>query len=214
MTNRLRTYLLSDQNPYLLPTTEFQHGNWKLIGRLIPVLPENRPKSGRLIWRYPSRVSPIDDIGKTKARLDDKAKKHRIIENLIIALRCDDTNDRLDEALIGKRGPSFRLGQEITNAGGFRSPFSNRRNDGFWANNSGYQNQHVLGVVVFSNVHPWSIGNTKAIFYSNPYVDKPLPDWTKSITHAEYSGGEVSIVDGIPPYTFLGDYEVIGNPFG
>ena len=41
-----------------------------------------------------------------------------------------------------------------------------------------------------------------------------MPNWTKSVTHAGYSDSEISIVEGIPPCTFLEDYEVIGNPFG
>ena len=211
--DQLRTYMLCDQNLDLLPTTSFQHGDWTLIGRLIPVLPENRPRSGKLIWRYPSRVSYIDDIGKTKARLYDKANQHKIAENLIIALRCDRTNNRLDEALLGRLGPGPSLHHVLTSAETFRSVFYNRRNDGFWANNSGPQNRHVIGVVVFSDLYPWTITSTKAEFYSNPYTDKPLPGWAKSITHAEYSNGEVNTVEGIPPYRFLGDYEAIKNPF-
>ena len=77
----------------------------------------------------------------------------------------------------------------------------------------GWRNQFDMGNPDY-DLYPWSMENAKATFYSNPYVDKPLPDWTKSITHAEYSGGEVSIVEGIPPCTLLRDYEVIGNPFG
>ena len=211
----LRSYLLCNQNPNLLPTAPpFQHGNWILSGRLIPVLPENRPNSGKLIWLFPSRVSHIDDIGKTKVRLYDKVNQHGNLENLIIALRCNLTNDRVDEALIGKRGISLHVQREKTNSGAFHSPFYNHKRDGFWTNNSGPQNQNVIGVVAFYNLYPWSMGKVKAIFYSNPYVDKPMPDWTKAITHAEYSDGEVSIVEGTPPYTFLGDYEIIGNPFG
>ena len=75
-------------------------------------------------------------------------------------------------------------------------------------------NGHVIGVVALYYVYPGTLDKSRAVFYSNPYFDKPMPDWTKSITHAEYSDGEISIVEGIPPYTFLGDYEVIGNPFG
>ena len=211
----LRIYMLCGQNPtHLPPIPLFPHGNWILSGRLVPVLPENRPRSGKLISLYPSRVSPIDDIGKTKARLDEKANQHKNIENLIIALRRDKANDRLDEALIGKQGASVRVRRDKIDSGAFRSPFFDRRKDGFWVNDSGPQNQNVIGAVEFYDLHPWSIENAKATFYSNPYVDKPLPDWTKSITHAEYSGGEVSIVEGIPPCTLLRDYEVIGNPFG
>ena len=133
---------------------------------------------------------------------------------MIIALRRDKANGRLDEALIGKRGANIRVRREKIDSGAFHSPFYDRRKDGFWANDSGPQNQSVIGAVEFYDLYPWSIENAKATFYSNPYVDKPLPDWTKSITHAEYSCGEVSIVEGIPPCKLLRDYEVIGNPLG
>ena len=211
--DQLRSYMLCDQNPNLLPTSSSHHGNWTLISRLIPVLPENRPRSARFIWRYPPRVSPIDDIGKTKARLHEKAQHHKIAENMIIALRRNRTNDRLDEVLLGRLGPSSYMHHVLADVETFRSPFSSRRNDGLWANNSGPQHRHVMGVIAFSDLYPWNITRAKAEFYSNPYTDKPLPEWTKSITHAEYSNGEVSIVEGIPPYKFLGDYEAIENPF-
>ena len=211
--DQLRNYMLCDQNPNHLPTNSFECGNWTLISRLIPVPPENRPRSGRFIWRYPPRVSHIDDIGRTKERLVRKAKHHKTAENLIIALRRDRTNDRLDEALLGRLGPSSLVHHVPANAESFRSPFYNRRSDGFWANNSGPQNRHVMGVVAFSDLYPWTITSAKAEFYSNPYTDKALPEWTEAITHAEYSNGEVNIVEGIHPYTFLEDYEAIGNPF-
>ena len=213
--DQLRIYTRCGQDPTHLPTVRaFVHGKWKLTGRLIPVLPENRPHSGKLILLYPSRVGHIDDIGKTKARLQDKAGQHPNAENLIIALRCNLTNDRLDEALLGKLGFSPYMGREETNSVTFHDPLVNRRRDGFWANNSGPQRENVIGVVAFYDLYPWSLGNTRAIFYSNPYVDVPMPGWTNLITHAEYSDGEVRIVEGTPPFRFLRDYEAIGNPFG
>ena len=167
----------------------------------------------KLILLYPSRVGHIDDIGKTKARLEDKARQHPNAENLIIALRCNLTNDRLDEALLGKLGSDLYMGREETNSVAFHDSSVNRREDGFWTNNSDHQYENVIGVVAFYDLYPWFIGNTKAIFYSNPYVDAPMPDWTNLITHAEYSDGEVRVVEGTPPYNFLRDYEAIGNPF-
>ena len=72
----------------------------------------------------------------------------------------------------------------------------------------------MIGVVAFYGVHPGTIDKSKAVFYSNPYLDKPMPEWTKLITRAEYTNGKLSIVDGATPDAFLRDYEVIGNPFG
>jgi len=212
--DHLLKYIRCDLNPTHLPKVRaFPHGNWKISGRLIPVLPEERPRSGKLISLYPSRVGHIDDIGKTKARLEEKAGQHPNVENLIIALRCNLTNDRVDEALLGKIGSNLHTGRGETNSAAFYGPFANRRKDGFWANNSGPKNQNVIGVVAFYDLYPWFIGNAKAIFYSNPYVDAPMPEWTNLVTRAEYSDGEVSVVEGTPPYNFLSDYEVIGNPF-
>ena len=48
--DQLRIYIRSGLDPTHLPTVRpFPHGNWKLAGRLIPVLPENRPNSGKLM---------------------------------------------------------------------------------------------------------------------------------------------------------------------
>ena len=49
----------------------------------------------------------IDDIGKTKDRLERKAKRYKNMENLIIALRCDISNNRLDEVLFGSQPVHF-----------------------------------------------------------------------------------------------------------
>ncbi len=212
--DQLGIYIGCGQDPTHLPLIPpFSHGNWKLTGRLIPVLPEGRPNSGTLILLYPAKVGHYDDIGKTKARLKEKIGQYPNAENLIIALRCNLTNDRLDEALLGKLGASPYRRREGTSSVVFHGPFVNRRMDGFWANTSGPQHKDVIGVVAFYDLYPWSLANTRAVFYSNPYVDSPMPDWTNLITHADYSDGEVRMVEGTPPYEFLRDYEAIGNPF-
>ena len=43
----LHIYMLRDIAPDLLPTTQLVHGNWKLIGRLMPVRTKEPPK----IWK-------------------------------------------------------------------------------------------------------------------------------------------------------------------
>lgn len=213
--DQLGIYIRCGQDPMQLPSVPpFSHGNWKITGRLIPVLPEGRPNSETLILLYPPRVGHFDDIGKTKARLEEKIGQHPNAQDLIIALRCNLTNDRLDEALLGRLGSNPDVRREGSNAVVFHGPFVNRRKDGFWANNSGPRNQNVIGVVAFYDLYPWFVGNATAIFYSNPYVNATMPEWTNLITHAEYSDGKVSVVEGKPPHSFMRDYEVIGNPFG
>ena len=43
--------------------------------------------------------------------------------------------------------------------------------------------------MAFYGVHPGNLDKSRAVFYSNPYLAKPMPPWTKLITHAEYSDG-------------------------
>ena len=196
----------------VLPSAQVQHDNWLLTGWLWPVDPQFRPKSGGLISFYPGRSGQfLDDIRKTRDRLEAKARQRKGVDNLIIALRCSPTNNRIDEALFGRHGvvykPQIRKPQPFCPTKLFR----NRRKDGFWLNNSGPRNQRVIGVAVFRELHPWSIVESRAVFYSNPYVEKPMPAWTKAISHADYSDGDLKIVEGVPVTAFVRDFEDVGN---
>ncbi len=198
----------------ILPSARVQHDDWLLTGWLSPVDPQFRPKSGGLISIYPGRSGQfLDDIRKTRDRLEKKASQHKGVDNLIIAIRCNPTNNRIDEALFGSHGVGFK--PQIRTPQPFCSTdlFRNRRKDGFWLNNSGPLNQRVIGVAVFRELHPWSIVESKAVFYANPYVEKPMPAWTKAISHADYSDGDVKIVEGVPVTAFVRDFEDVGNLF-
>ena len=197
-----------------LPAEVFDHGNWRVIGRLCPVLPENRQSLHGFVGIWSTGAGHLDDIGKTKKRLYDKARRYKNVDSSIIALRCDSSNHRLGEVLFGRQQFTFYVHNDPTDTTPLPESHHSQRRDGFWFNSVGAQNPNVIGVVAFYGVYPGTIDKIEAIFYSNPYVDKPMPNWTKSITHAGYSDGEISIVEGIPPCTFLEDYEVIWNPFG
>ncbi len=197
-----------------LPAATFNHGNWSVVGRLHPVLPENRGAPGKFVLIWSGEAGVVDDIGKTRKRLYDKARRYENLDNLIIALRCDESNDRLEEVLFGSQQFTFYVHNDTTDTKPLPDPYYGQKRDGFWFNSVEPQNPHVSGVVAFNGVHPGTLDRTRVIFYSNPYADKPMPAWTKSITHAEYSDGAISVAEGAPSYKFLRDYEVIGNPFG
>ena len=86
-----------------LPTARFQHGKWCLTGRLYPVSRDSRKSGGRFVGALSGPASHINDIGKTKSSLYEKAKRYKGVADLIIALRCDHTNTRLTEALLAVR---------------------------------------------------------------------------------------------------------------
>ena len=197
-----------------LPSSSFQHGSWTVVGHLWPVSPEHRGNTVGFVGGVSMGVDNVDDIGKTKERLYDKAKRYKNAENLIIALRCDISNDRIDEVLFGSQQFTFYVHNDTTDTTPLLKPHYNQKLNGFWFNFAGPINRHVIGVVAFYGVHPGTLDRSRVVFYPNPYLGKPMPAWTKLMKHAEYSNGEVSIVEGVGPHTFLRDYEVIGNPFG
>ena len=85
---------------------------------------------------------------------------------------------------------------------------------GLWLDTAGLRHQNVIGVVAFHTLYPHCISKTTAVFYPNPYTQKPLPVWATAITHADYSDGKLTIVQGLPPCAFATDYEVVESPFG
>ena len=195
------------------PSASLHHGNWRLVGHLIPVQPEYRGAPSGFVMIGPTKVDNFDDIGRTKDRLYDKAKRYRNVENLIIALRCDVANNRLGEVLFGSQQVTVYFHKDLADTTPVPEPHYSQKLNGFWFNSGGAINRHVIGVAAFYGVHPCGLDCSKAVFYSNPYLDISMPEWTKMISHAEYSDGDINVVDGVAPHTFLKDWETVVNPF-
>ena len=191
------------------PSATYEHDSWKVKGSLIPVLPEYHHQADKFVAWWSRGADHIDDIGRTKDSLIKKAKRYSNVENLIVALRCKYSNRRLEEVLFGRRTFNFYYRDEPSDTTPVPEPYHGQKLDGFWCNSYGPQYENVVGVVAFWRVHPWSLKDAEAVFYSNPYVDTRLPSWATEITHTEYSSGEVKIVEGVPPSAFLKDIEVI-----
>ena len=191
---------------HILPEATFQHGGWRVTGQLIPAPPEQRPRRGRFISIGPAKVGSLDDIGKHKRRLYDKAKQYREVNNLIIALRTDSWQDRIGEVLFGSLEYRIAVSRDPTRIGPLPRARSVQKQDGFWCNTNGPQNKNVIGVAAFYNLHLGSVDRATAVFYGNPYTNQPLPAWAKALTHAEYRDGQAQIVDGIPPCAYVKDY--------
>ena len=208
-------YEAANYDQGVLPTASFSHDGWKMVGTLFPVSTEYRGITRPIVVASSKNSADIvDDIGRTKEKLNEKAKKYRHIDNLIIALRCDISNDRLHEALFGRQQIAIYSHNNLTSTAPLPRPYFSQRRDGFWPSSNDRQNQHVIGVVAFYNVHPWTLDRDTAIYFPNPYITMPMPDWTTTISHAKYSEGPFEIVEGSPPHKFLSDLEAIGNLYG
>lgn len=193
----------------IMPKAEFQHGNWRITGHLVPVPRDRRPRKGGFIGAGPTKAGTYDAAGKTKKRLYEKAKQHAGVDNLIIALRGDWwlERDHVAEALFGSRAYEVYTPTDPPGVRPLPPAREVQKPDGFWFDTKGPKNEHVIGVAVFHSLYPHNVDRATATFYGNPYTEKPLPAWTKQISHAEYSGGKVEIVDGILPSFFVKDHE-------
>lgn len=193
----------------IMPKAEFQHGNWRITGHLVPVSRERRPREGRFIGIGPAKADTYDAAGKTKQRLYDKAKQHTGVDNLVIALRGDWwlERDHVAEALFGSRAYAFYTPTDPTDTRPLPPAREVQKPDGFWFDSKGPRNENIIGVAVFHSLYPHNVNKATATFYGNPYTDKPLPAWAKEITHTQYRDGKVETVEGILPCFFVKDHE-------
>ena len=198
----------------VMPAATVRLGDWTLIGYLMPVSPEHTPKTGRFVGGYPSKDAAIPNHKAPRDRLDEKAQLYRHIDNLIIAARFTPWDVPMDQLLFGLPDlEALPYGQP--NVGRtIPQPSSAHRGTGFWLDTSGLRHQNVIGVVAFHTLNLHCTDKTTAVYYPNPYKDAPLPRWATAITHANYSDGELNIVQGLPPCAFATDYEIVQRPFG
>ena len=196
----------------LTPYATVRHDDWTLTGHLVPVI--NRPNKGRFVAIGSGKTFVSDPISDIKSELYEKAGRYKGVDNLVIALRgYGSPLDERDvkEALFGRSVLEFHVSNGPNYVGSVPSPVERQQLDGFWFNNSGPQNEHVIGVMVFGDLYPQSVDRATGVFYANPYVQKLMPFWTRAIAHAEYdfNTGNVQVVEGVPPCIYVTDHEPI-----
>lgn len=185
--------------PKGIATVRVEHKSWVITGQLIPVNEGNR--KGSFVGILPATAFFFDDIGRFREKVRDKARRYRQ-HPVIIAVQAGRIFNRIEEALFGSRENGVRgsRGSSIS------EPYSRHRPDGLWYGNKGPRYQNVIGVAVFYDLSPLSVGRVQSLFCANPYVDVPLPAWARAIDHWEYTNGIPELVKGLKPSTFLRDY--------
>ena len=197
-----------------IPKDTFVHGNWEVTGTLMPLdNPVSELKGGFVSVRARG-AGHVDDIGKLREKLRDKARTYKDIDNLIIAVRADQSVNRVTESLFGREAIVL---EHTTNPNGpleIVGQRQERQRDGLWFGNEGPRYENVIGVVVFYGIYPHSVMEAVAQFYSNPYMEKPLPAWATELPHVRYSpDGGMEMVDGRNPSTFMTDCVRFESPW-
>ncbi len=114
-----------------LPNALFSHHGWTVTGQLWPVSPERRGTNIGFVGIVSKGADSVDDIGKTKDRIYEKAKRYKNVENLVIALRCDISNSRLDEVLFGSQQFTLYVHGEPTDTTPLPESYNSQRLNGF-----------------------------------------------------------------------------------
>ena len=191
-----------------MPSKTVTHGNWKLTGRLIP-----KPSISRreFVQITDSRDGGgiLDDIGLVRATLGEKARQCADAQNSIIAIQVTGGSYRWFEVLFGTETLNVTYRRDTGDPVGTEA---NRLKDGFWFDQQGSRNEHVIGVAFFDVVRPWNVGRVTASFVPNPYIDNPLPNWARAIDRIEFQGGTAKHIPGLPPAAFIHDYEEFDHP--
>ena len=192
-----------DESIEKAPYATVTHGDWTITGRLLPLGDEGH---GSFIAIGPSKGGAPDDIGMIRKVLRRKAKQCAGAEKVIIAIEIDGiAGYRACDALFGTQTMRIHFIRETGKSVG-TSPGKVKK-DGFWFDQYGPQHKHVVGVVFFNPVRPWSVKRATALFVPNPYVETQLPKWSQEIDHVDFTKGKWEQAPGKPIVDFMQDYE-------
>ena len=192
-----------------MPSASIRHGGWTLKGTLLPVPRTSRGNRLKFIGMGPGYGGAVDDTKGPRDSLYVKAKRYQKEPNLILAIRDDPIGISMQNVLFGSDAVTFFSHRDPMDMDPVPEPVLTQKSDGFWFNTKGPLNLNVIGVVVFKQLWPHCIDRVSAMYYPNPNTDKPRPSWADAITHAEYEGSAIRIVDGLEPCKFTKDYEAI-----
>jgi hypothetical protein len=174
---------------------EWDHEDWKMIFRPIPLKLEKRGKSANLIGVGNMAVGWVDSWSPIRDAVKFKGSKYGPLEKpLLIAVNLNSSAlDKIDEmqALYGQEQFVF----EVENPD--KEPRMERAPNGVWYNKKGPQYTRVSGVWIFNDLHPSSISVRKQTIYFNPWATHPLPDSLKYFPHAVPENNKMSWLEGV-----------------
>ncbi|MFH2134715.1 MAG: hypothetical protein ABII81_05985 [Pseudomonadota bacterium] len=167
---------------------KWEHEEWSLTIRPIPLKPDRRGKSKSLIGAfmggagYINAWTPIRDAVKYKG-----SKYGQLGLPFLIAVNVDSyALDPIDEmqALFGQEKYIISVGQPE------HEPEMQREPNGAWYGPTGPQYKRVSGAWLFNDLTPYTVASRRSTIYVNPWASKSLPESLLVMPHAK-SDGEI-----------------------
>ena len=164
----------SADNYAALPEFRWQHEDWRVRVRAIPVKPEARGLPRRLIGMRNFGAGFVDGWTPIRDAVLSKARWYGVLDlPLVVAVNVDTFNlDPIDEAqaLFGQE-------QVILTAGAKQDePRFERAPNGAWRGPSGPRGTRCSGAWLFSNLSPYTLARRRHTLYVNPWAKLHLPD--------------------------------------
>lgn len=178
-----------------LPEMRWEHEDWKLQIKAIPVKVEYRSNPRPLIgMRGPSDGAMIDGWTPIREAIISKSRRYGELDlPLVVAVNVKSFSlDRIDEmqALFGQEQYLFRVG-ELSAEPEFR-----RVNNGAWGDQNGPRSRRCSGAWLFHNLLPWSIANRHHTLYLHPWANHAIPGSFLCMPHALVIDGRMQRVEG------------------
>lgn len=185
-----------------LPELLWEHENWRVRVRAIPVYPEARSRPRRLIGARGFGARWVDAWSPIRDAVSSKARHYGVLElPLVIAVNVNTFNlDQIDEvqALFGQEQFLFSRAEPDD------EPRFERAPNGAWRGPAGPRGRRASGAWLFNNLTPYTLARRTHTLYVNPWAHYPVPESFLVFPHA-------TVVEG---YLRRSDGTAIGTAFG
>lgn len=172
----------------------WEHEDWELTIRPIPLKKERRGKAKSLIGMEMGGAGFIDGWTPIRDAVKFKGSRYGLLElPFLIAVNVDSfVLDRIDEmqALFGQEQYLFSVGNPDA------EPRHERARNGAWFGPNGPQYTRVSGAWFFNDLNPYTIASRKSTIYLNPWAANPLPNPMLIFPFARGENGKMNWHEG------------------
>lgn len=185
-----------------LPELHWQHEEWRVRIRPIPVNVGARGRQRRLIGVREFDASWTDGWSPIRDAVTSKAQRYGNLDlPLVVAVNVDTFNlDPIDEA-------QALFGQEqfvFSHTNPDQEPRMERAPNGAWRGPAGPRGKRASGAWLFNNLSPYTLARRRHTLYVNPAANYPIPDSFLLVPHVLVVDGYLRRFEGRDLATVLG----------
>ena len=178
-----------------LPQMTWQHEDWRVQVRPIPVNVDARGRPRRLIGIRNFGASWIDGWTPIRDAVISKGQRYGAPDlPLVVAVNVDTFNlDPIDasQALFGQEQFIFREGSHDS------EPAFTRAANGAWRGPAGPRGRRCSGAWLFNNLTPYTVARRTANLYVHPWAYRPIPESFLRMPHTVAIDGHLRQIDGV-----------------